>query len=94
MKAEVKEGVEEGVSIINLKANSSDEADLLETLFRNGVRVVSGSRWGLSIADPKLANVKAFYFNPEEMKIIHHALTKEKPTDKVMHLLRSLYPDI
>ena len=33
MKAEVKEGVEEGVSIINLKANSSDEADLLETLF-------------------------------------------------------------
>lgn len=94
MFAEVKEGYEEGTKIIALKADSSDEANLLEKLFNKGIRVVAGSRWEIHIADPTLANLKAFYFSPKEIKIIHSALTHIPYSDDSMNLIRSMFPDV
>lgn len=85
--------------ILELEAENSEEAETLGILFDHGVRIVSGSEWKLVIADPALAKLKSFLFNPNEIKMIHDALvnsaSESAMTDKVkMRLIRDMYPDI
>ena len=93
MKAEVLPGFEEDEAFIKIRVETSDEADILTKLYRNGVRVVSGSRWDIVIADPKLANLHALYLGDDDLKMVHDALAKYHIKDgKLSNLIIKTYP--
>jgi len=91
MKVRVIEGFEDDFELIEIEASSSDEADLIDRLRNEGVRVVSGNRWKITIASPKLSNLTAFYLNDEQRRLIHNALVQYHVKDgKLSSLLMDL----
>ena len=93
MKARPIQGIENEFEMINIRAETSGEADLLERMWKEGVRVVSGGWWQLYICSPKLANLKAFYLSEEQQKLIHDALVQSHVKDRTLSsLLTDLVP--
>lgn len=87
MKAEVIEGFEPGADLIKISAESSAEADILEKLWNEDVKIVSGNRWTLVIASPKLAGLAAFYLNEGQQRLIHNALVQSHIKDRQLSSL-------
>jgi len=88
------ESFDENDIFIQLSAESSSEADALERLFKNGVRVAGGNRWNIVITDPRLANLTALYLNNKELQMLHNAIAEYHIKDKSLSsLLKKVYPD-
>ena len=81
--------------MITIRAKSSKEADLLKALYNNGVQIVSGGSFTLTITDPKVSNTTILALNRNQLKIVHEALAEHPGVDNVIaDLLHMVYPEI
>jgi len=74
MEVRAIQGIENEFEMIEIRANTKGEADLLKRLSDEGARVASRGHWCITICSPKLANQKVIYLNPNQRKLIYDAL--------------------
>ena len=74
MEVRVIQGIENEFEMLEIRASTKGEADLLKRFIDEGTRVASRGHWSATICSPALSNQKVIYLNPNQRKLIYDAL--------------------